>query len=64
MRAFPHGGAQGPRGWCGAGLSTADSARIQAPIGLNLDSKTSAEIALVMLADIVRVRHGIAREQL
>jgi xanthine dehydrogenase accessory factor len=46
------------------GLSEADIARIQAPIGLNLGSKTPAEIALAVLADIVRVRNGIAREQL
>ncbi len=46
------------------GLSEADIARIQAPIGLNLGSKTPAEIALAVLADIVRVRNGITREQL
>jgi xanthine dehydrogenase accessory factor len=46
------------------GLSAADITRIHAPIGLNLGSKTPAEIALAVLADIVRVRNGIAREQL
>ena len=46
------------------GLSEAEIARIQAPIGLNIGSKTPAEIALSVLADIVRVRNGIAREQL
>ncbi len=46
------------------GLSEPDIARIQAPIGLNIGSKTPAEIALAVLADIVRVRNGIAREQL
>ncbi|MEK1907317.1 MAG: XdhC family protein [Pseudomonas sp.] len=46
------------------GLSRDDLARISAPIGLNLGSKTPAEIALAVLADILRVRNGIAREQL
>jgi xanthine dehydrogenase accessory factor len=46
------------------GLSEAELARIQAPIGLNIGSKTPAEIALSVLADIVRVRNNIAREQL
>ena len=46
------------------GLSEAEIARIQAPIGLNIGSKTPAEIALAVLADIVRVRNNIAREQL
>ncbi|AYC34372.1 XdhC family protein [Pseudomonas cavernae] len=43
------------------GLSEAEIARITAPIGLNLGSKTPAEIALAVLADILRVRNGIAR---
>ncbi|MND62084.1 putative xanthine dehydrogenase subunit A [compost metagenome] len=46
------------------GLGDAELARIHAPIGLNLGSKTPAEIALAVLADILRVRSGIAREQL
>lgn len=46
------------------GLSEAELARVHAPIGLNLGSKTPAEIALAVLADILRVRSGIAREQL
>lgn len=46
------------------GLSAADLARIQAPIGLNIGSKTPAEIALAVLADIVRLRNGIERSQL
>lgn len=46
------------------GLSEAEIARIQAPIGLNIGSKTPAEIALAVLADIVRVRNNIPREQL
>lgn len=46
------------------GLGEADLARIHAPIGLNLGSKTPAEIALAVLADILRIRSGIARDQL
>ncbi|MCY1311996.1 XdhC Rossmann domain protein [compost metagenome] len=45
------------------GLSEAELARIIAPIGLNLGSKTPSEIALAVLADILRVRSGIAREK-
>ncbi len=45
-------------------LDDADMARIHAPIGLNLGSKTPAEIALAVLADILRTRSGIAREAL
>ena len=46
------------------GLSEAELARIHAPIGLNLGSKTPAEIALAVLAVILRIRNGIARDQL
>lgn len=46
------------------GLNEAELARVHAPIGLNLGSKTPAEIALAVLADILRVRSGIAREHL
>ena len=46
------------------GLDDAQLARIHAPIGLNLGSKTPAEIALAVLADILRTRSGIAREAL
>lgn len=46
------------------GLGEAELARIHAPIGLNLGSKTPAEIALAVLADILRIRSGIARNQL
>ncbi|MBM7061477.1 XdhC family protein [Pseudomonas sp. UL073] len=44
------------------GLSEAEISRIHAPIGLNLGSKTPAEIALAVLADILRVRNGVARD--
>jgi xanthine dehydrogenase accessory factor len=46
------------------GLDDAALARIIAPIGLNLGSKTPAEIALAVLADILRVRNGLSREAL
>jgi xanthine dehydrogenase accessory factor len=46
------------------GLGESELARIHAPIGLNLGSKTPAEIALAVLADILRIRSGIARDQL
>ncbi|WP_223507583.1 XdhC family protein [Pseudomonas sp. BF-B-25] len=38
--------------------------RIHAPIGLNLGSKTPAEIALAVMSDIVRVKNGIVRDAL
>jgi xanthine dehydrogenase accessory factor len=34
------------------------------PIGLRLGSKTPAEIALAVMADIVRVSNGVVRDQL
>lgn len=40
------------------GLSEAEIERIHMPIGLNLGSKTPSEIALAIMADIVRVRRG------
>lgn len=40
------------------GLSDKDIERIKMPIGLDLGSKTPAEIALAIMADIVRVRRG------
>nr|WP_245355464.1 MULTISPECIES: XdhC family protein [unclassified Pseudomonas] len=46
------------------GLGCDELARIHAPIGLNLGSKTPAEIALAVLADILRVRNGIERAAL
>jgi len=45
------------------GLSAAEIERIRAPIGLNIGSKTPAEIALSVLADIVRTRNDIPRDQ-
>jgi xanthine dehydrogenase accessory factor len=46
------------------GLDETALARIIAPIGLNLGSKTPAEIALAVLADILRVRNGLPRDAL
>ncbi|QRY79722.1 XdhC family protein [Pseudomonas sp. PDNC002] len=46
------------------GLNETELARVHAPIGLNLGSKTPAEIALAVLADILRTRSGVAREAL
>lgn len=46
------------------GLSQADIDRIHMPIGLDLGSKTPTEIALAVVADIVRVYHGKARHAL
>ncbi|VVP83678.1 hypothetical protein PS910_02208 [Pseudomonas fluorescens] len=38
-------------------------ARVHAPIGLRLGSKTPAEIALAVMADILRVANGVSREE-
>ncbi|MNP18396.1 putative xanthine dehydrogenase subunit A [compost metagenome] len=46
------------------GLEDQALERIHAPIGLKLGSKTPAEIALAVMADIVRVRNGVVRSQL
>lgn len=43
------------------GLSHEEIARIHMPIGLDIGSKTPAEIALAVMADIVRVYHGKPR---
>ncbi|WP_339806023.1 XdhC family protein [uncultured Marinobacter sp.] len=45
------------------GLDEQQIARIHMPIGLNLGSKTPAEIALAVMADIVRVRKGTPRHE-
>lgn len=46
------------------GLSEAEINRIHMPIGLALGSKTPAEIAVAVIADIVRVHRGVARDEL
>ncbi len=38
-------------------------ARVHAPIGLRLGSKTPAEIALAVMADVMRVANGVKREE-
>lgn len=46
------------------GLSQTDIERIHMPIGLALGSKTPSEIAIAVMADIVRIRRGKARHVL
>lgn len=46
------------------GLTDEQIAKIKMPIGLNLGSKTPAEIALAVMADILRCSRGIERDQL
>lgn len=46
------------------GLTDAQLARITMPIGLNLGSKTPSEIALAVMADIVRLYRGKTRNEL
>ncbi|MFJ3486483.1 XdhC family protein [Pseudomonas sp. NPDC090202] len=46
------------------GLKEAALARIHAPIGLQLGSKTPAEIAVAVMADIIRVASGVDRRAL
>lgn len=46
------------------GLNDQEIARIHMPIGLALGSKTPAEIALAVMADVLRVQRGRARKNL
>ncbi|WP_370693316.1 XdhC family protein [Oceanobacter sp. 4_MG-2023] len=46
------------------GLSSQQVERLHMPIGLALGSKTPAEIALAVMADVVRVQKGQSRDQL
>jgi xanthine dehydrogenase accessory factor len=46
-----------------AGLSEAEIARIHAPVGLDIDAVSPAEIAVAILAQIVAVLHHKAEEQ-
>lgn len=46
------------------GLSKEYIARIRMPIGLDLGSKTPSEIALAVMADVVRTFNGKMREAL
>lgn len=43
------------------GLDERALARIHAPIGLNLGSKTPAEIAMAVMADVLREANGVSR---
>jgi len=47
-----------------AGFTEAEMARIHGPVGLDLGGREPAEIALAILAEIVAVQHGRARERL
>ncbi|MFH0022946.1 XdhC family protein [Pseudomonas fluorescens] len=46
------------------GLSEAELAKVHAPIGLRLGSKTPAEIAIAVMADIIRVTSGLGKNEL
>lgn len=46
-----------------AGLTPEQLTRIHAPVGLDIGSKTPAEIALSIMADIVRHKNGLAARQ-
>lgn len=46
------------------GLKDTQLERITMPIGLNLGSKTPSEIALAVMADIVRLYRGKTRHEL
>ena len=46
------------------GLDELVLARIHAPIGLNLGSKTPAEIAMAVMADVLRTANGVPRDRL
>jgi len=46
------------------GLSDEEIARIHMPIGINLGSRAPGEIALAVVADVLRVYHGKHRDEL
>lgn len=46
------------------GLNEDQKLRIHAPIGLNIGSKTPAEIAISVVADILRAGNGVAKTEL
>lgn len=41
------------------GLSTEEIARLHAPIGFQINSKTPAEIAIAIMAEVTAVRHKV-----
>ena len=43
---------------CEQGFTEEDTARIYAPIGLNIGAQTPDEIALAIMSEVVAVRHG------
>lgn len=57
-------GARAERLRRSGGLTDQEIARINMPIGLALGSKTPAEIALAVMADILRVQRGRSRDSL
>lgn len=44
-----------------AGVSEAQLARVSAPVGLDIGAETPEEIAIAVLAEMVRVRRGVVR---
>jgi xanthine dehydrogenase accessory factor len=45
------------------GLSELEINRLHAPIGFQIDSKTPAEIAISVMAEVTAVRHGAEQRQ-
>ncbi|WP_299011550.1 XdhC family protein [uncultured Shewanella sp.] len=45
-------------------LSSSDLTRLHAPIGLNIGSKTPVEIAIAIMADVIRVKNHISLDAL
>ncbi|NMP16764.1 XdhC family protein [Thalassotalea sp. Y01] len=46
------------------GFNDQQLSRLNAPIGLHIGSKTPVEIAIATMADIIRVRHGVSKQEL
>ena len=43
----------------GLGIDEQDLARLRAPVGIDIGSRTPAEIAVAIAADLTAARHGI-----